>query len=555
VIGVAKPRIAGRRGLLSSLQFLCSRSDLFDEAALVLYSFAVAENEHFNNNAMGQFLQLFQVFLPRTEANLIQRQRVIEYGLANPSEKYQDIAISAMDVGINSFREHLLSGDEQFGSKDFSPYQPKSQDEITGYFRFIIENLITQIEKDTLHTVKAKSILANSIPSLVYKGGANLILPVLEKVFKKEKEHWESGLKALKQTLKIYKKDLNEEQRLFVKALIEKYSPDNIEYKYKTIVVDSLWDELDFSDHEEFNKAAIQKLETFLDEFLPVLDANLELLFQRSQHQGILLGKVLGKRLVDIGAHNRIQSFIEKGLEYISSLEHVHTGQLEVFSSFLRELNDVEIANKVFNTLFENPELNHLIIYFAATTPISNEFLWKIFDKIEKGVLDVYDLIYFKNTNKLYTFSEEEFDQFLMKTAKYGVSGTWVAISFANYKTRFNTGELEKKINLIRHLILTPGLWLKKKKRYSHSDEGAWRFFSEGLLKLGYPDIELATHLIVEIKDLIHSSEFQVFSLEGQIKPVLSVLLEKYFNTVWPEIKKGLLSSGVNKWQDFLGER
>src|SRR5690606_5983675 len=71
----------GRRNLIWVLEKLCFDRRTFGKSIKVLLKFAVAENENISNNATGQFLQLFNIQLAGTEANLTERLDAIKWGL------------------------------------------------------------------------------------------------------------------------------------------------------------------------------------------------------------------------------------------------------------------------------------------------------------------------------------------------------------------------------------------------------------------------------------------------------------------------------------------
>jgi hypothetical protein len=84
----------GRRNLIWALEKLVFRSETFERATKVLLNFAIAENENISNNATGQFLQLFQAFLPGTQADYSARQKLMEYALAKEDD-FEKLGFSA----------------------------------------------------------------------------------------------------------------------------------------------------------------------------------------------------------------------------------------------------------------------------------------------------------------------------------------------------------------------------------------------------------------------------------------------------------------------------
>lgn len=84
---------------------LCFDKDSFQKSSMVLAQLMLAENENYGNNASGQFLQLFHVMLPGTEASLTQRIDLLKtlYGRGG---EYLSIVLQALN---SAFASHSFS--------------------------------------------------------------------------------------------------------------------------------------------------------------------------------------------------------------------------------------------------------------------------------------------------------------------------------------------------------------------------------------------------------------------------------------------------------------
>lgn len=67
-----------RRNLVWALENICADANAFLDGAKCLAKLSVAENENISNNATGQFLQLFHIFLSGTQADLKMRISLIQ---------------------------------------------------------------------------------------------------------------------------------------------------------------------------------------------------------------------------------------------------------------------------------------------------------------------------------------------------------------------------------------------------------------------------------------------------------------------------------------------
>ena len=124
-----KDNISGdiRRNLVWALEKLCFDKDSFMKASIVMAQLMLAENESYGNNATGQFLQLFHVVLPGTEANLVERVSLLSL-LIDKGQEYFSIVIKALDSAFVSHGFHRSGSAEQFGIEKKQDYMPSHQE-------------------------------------------------------------------------------------------------------------------------------------------------------------------------------------------------------------------------------------------------------------------------------------------------------------------------------------------------------------------------------------------------------------------------------------------
>jgi predicted MPP superfamily phosphohydrolase len=145
-----KDNISGdiRRNLVWALEKLCFDKDSFMKASIVMAQLMLAENESYGNNATGQFLQLFHVVLPGTEANLVERVSLLSL-LMDKGQEYFSIVIKALDSAFVSHGFHRSSSAERFGIEEKRDYMPSHQ-EVWDYWyacRDIVIRLINEKEE------------------------------------------------------------------------------------------------------------------------------------------------------------------------------------------------------------------------------------------------------------------------------------------------------------------------------------------------------------------------------------------------------------------------
>lgn len=93
-----------RRHLVWALLEFARRSDCFHDATLALAHLAAAENETYANNATGEFIRKFQIFLGGTAAPYAERTLVIDE-LLRLAEPYRVLAVCALAKAVASVGE------------------------------------------------------------------------------------------------------------------------------------------------------------------------------------------------------------------------------------------------------------------------------------------------------------------------------------------------------------------------------------------------------------------------------------------------------------------
>lgn len=142
-----------RRNLVWALENICADSNAFLDGAKCLAKLSVAENEDISNNATGQFLQLFHIFLSGTKADLKMRINLIQSLREN--EIYLPLLIKAIGSAFVSqgFYRTNTSGISRYQDSpdDYYPLM----DEIKRYWRDCADVLmyITEQNSDLLPMV------------------------------------------------------------------------------------------------------------------------------------------------------------------------------------------------------------------------------------------------------------------------------------------------------------------------------------------------------------------------------------------------------------------
>ena len=95
---------------------LCFHEAAFSRSAQCLLLLASAENEQWANNATGQFLQLFRVFLSGTEAPPALRLALLDAALTSSDIRFRELCVRALETAIDTHGGTRTVGAEYQGS-------------------------------------------------------------------------------------------------------------------------------------------------------------------------------------------------------------------------------------------------------------------------------------------------------------------------------------------------------------------------------------------------------------------------------------------------------
>ena len=175
-----KAIVAGRRNLIWALERLCFREETFDSAIWFLAAFAIAENENIGNNALGQFVQLFHIYLPGTAADLKRRWHFIGSLINCEIPEYVELSLSAMSSALMAGQFHRMGGAEDQGDTELlKDYQPKTYGEVNEY-RYNCLTALAQLSYDAKYSTKAANIVKERFYGLCADSAGRIAIPVFK---------------------------------------------------------------------------------------------------------------------------------------------------------------------------------------------------------------------------------------------------------------------------------------------------------------------------------------------------------------------------------------
>lgn len=227
----------GRRQLIWTIEKLCFRSEYFEEAALVLLRLAVAENDdNISNNATGEFIRLFPVLLPATNANLTNRLRFLQNHIHQPD--YNPIIMRALRRALMLRDYILMNGADKLGDDVTEPYMPQKVSEIRTY----VEECLNLIETEYMQNSTKRSLciqtIEDAVSSICMNGYAGIVLPVVERVSATMNDNWESLRETMTRSKERVWPHMSKMNQRKYSSILKKLTKTDILSRFKRIEED-----------------------------------------------------------------------------------------------------------------------------------------------------------------------------------------------------------------------------------------------------------------------------------------------------------------------------
>ena len=135
----------GRREIVWTLERLVANQHLFHAVARLMLRLAVAENEHFANNATGVFQSLFSPMGRKTAATGEERLELLSELIDTGNEDALSVAIGSFDKVFDVYGGYAVSADPG-GQPPPSPWSPATRQEHVDYCRRALALLETLLD-------------------------------------------------------------------------------------------------------------------------------------------------------------------------------------------------------------------------------------------------------------------------------------------------------------------------------------------------------------------------------------------------------------------------
>lgn len=522
----------GRRNLVWTIEKICFEPNTFDRGAEMMLLLAVAENENISNNATGQFVALFPLYLPATAATLEQRllfiQRQTQY------KERQLLLMSALGRALRTRDFIFWGGSEQRGTEKLSNYQPKTNKEISEYIHGCLDVLMALVEATPALLDRCSEILENNLGCLCEAGYGSSAMNCIHKIAELKKHSWDKMLDAIRFVLCHKAIRLTEELRADMEDMKAQLGNDDFFFRFSQIENENRWasgslnyDEIidrNNNDYEELAKEMASDYKLYTTELLNKI-------YSFDAYYGNTFGRVVANSM-DKNAQN---VFICNSIESFRILDKYN---FSIYVDFIREVSE-EMFETAFKAMAALERKSVLFACVAARDYKFNEsYPEALYQMVKEQKAEVSEYEHFWRYMPLGKHTEEDILYLFQRIAS-----------------------LPQSFNTLTHMVAMMLLWggvkddIKKLRKFIEEeitkrlddfsklakDDDYWRIIRKILEETANPsfarEIMHRVLLLIEHSDDLHYKDYN-------IEDCMGLLIGKYFDEVWHDLSEALVCEG-----------
>ena len=376
----------GRQNLIWALERLCFRANVFYDAARVLMSFAVAENEFFySNNATSYLKQLFSFQLAGTEVPYSERIPVLQWALDKQDPDFDLLTLeTCASVLKNTMNHRMIGAEDEGGGVPLKDYRPKNMQEVYDYIDVLIAILKSFLDApEPLRKISQKAIVGGLMDLDRLGYDCNSLRPTLEDVVEQVVDK-----KELLSILNIAQHSSHSSTILkeLANEMIQGLAPRDLADKFQQIVSEPFEYNrgADHKEQEENAQALAMEIEQEDIDMVPYL----EQLLSGNQHMGYKFGQYYGK------AHGHDAKLIRAMEDYLLKIDPSTHWNSSFLSGYTNSLTPGE-QQEIFDHFIER----------------ESQFAFVIFQELRPQLLNAKQLLRLANSGidaKMFRFARRE---------------------------------------------------------------------------------------------------------------------------------------------------
>lgn len=533
-----------RRNLCWTLSRLCFNGGTFENAAYLMLRFAETERDEDLAHARLGLQKLFFPRLGATEADLKLRAAFIQERLCKPENI--SISLKVLECGVSFQAAFFYDGTDKLADRDMKPYAPKDG-EVKDYLSSILGMLesLAASDKEGANE-KALEIIGGHFIEHCRFGLADVAMPIVEHACEIKGNRWD----ALLDSLLLFKDEMEHglpaELSARYTGLIKNLSRDDFEFRFKRV------------EKELYNSSSRLSTEKLMGEqrtrykelALEFVERNLltkDMLAKLYEAEIIStspFGDVVARGL----SEGQRSEFITDSIDILNGREKAQT---DILVDFTVGTGDEEFEAE-FQKLLQLKNKRPLYAAVARRSEsFNNKYMDVLLELVKKEEAPAEYMVSFWSNFMIAKMKDVDIAMWMMRVRE--VPGGEQAVLHI-LQSAINGEAYRQNAKTVEVALDTV---MKIKVDYS-SIMGYYQYWNVVrllLMKGDYP--ELAQHINCVLLEYVKTQDgFLINNYE--VKHTYRLLLSKYFEVVWADISKVLLSDGEEYWtyhrlKDIMG--
>ncbi|MFJ7941247.1 hypothetical protein ACIQYG_22605 [Peribacillus sp. NPDC096622] len=549
----------GRRDLVRALEKLCFWEKTFEKAAKLLARFAAAENEHWSNNATGQFNQLFHYMLSGTQANLESRVSIINWALSSPEVEIKKIGIGASEHALKTQGFSRMIGVENQGSRpSMQEWKPDNWGEVFDYWNQVMNLLVELIIKEDNYSDLIFDVIVDNVFGLIKSGYVENMDHLLRGIFEKRNNYWPEFTEKINLILKYDGSKMPKKILGLIKSWEEQLQPQDTITKLKALVSNANSDYIEDKDGvsgSKYRDAALDRIDGLLEEVYPEkmeeLKCNLNNLLIGEQKQAFYFGKQLSNKM----AEEERGIFLD--LVYAETQKLVTSKEVQIVNmNFLGGvLNSIQLNNpnlfKSFLTQLDTKEYAYILSEIIRYIEVDKNILCLLLECVQESRIEINSLLALAYGPAINNIEEDDLLAFL--DSLYGLDQGFnqAVVWKIYYRYYLNNKEITPKTSrFIVHFLENSLAILSEQNIFYEVSE-----ILIDLYKLEFVNNEeLSQNLLINLLDVLNGKDN--YSVKSLIEKYVEIIIESDPITSWKILSDKLLKAeGMFKYRliDILG--
>lgn len=533
-----------RRDLCWTLSRLCFNEGTFDKAAYLMLRFAETEQEVELGHARLGLQKLFFPRLGATEANLKQRVDFIKKWLCKAENVF--ISLKVLECAVSFQAAFFYDGTDKLNDRDMKPYTP-TFDEVMEYESFAL-GMISNFADSDKEKVKEKAIeiVGSHFVEHCRYGLAEVAMPVIEHACEIKGNRWDALLDSLLLFKDEMEHDLAAELYGRYTKLIQNLSRNDFEFRFKRVEKE-LYNSSSRLSTEKLMGEQRTRYKALAEEFLSHKLFTKELLTKLYETEVIStspFGEFVARGLTE----EQRSEFIADSIDILNVREK---SQTDILVDFTVVIGDEEFDAE-FQKLLQLKDKRPLYSAVARRSDcFNNKYMDVLLELVEKRVAPAEFMVSFWSSFRFDKMVDSDIAKWMMRVKELpgGEQAVLHILQSAIMGEAFkqNTDTVRLAIDTV----------MKMKVDYG-SIMGYYQYWNVVRLLLtrgSYPELALRVNMIM-LEYVKTQDGFLINNFE--VKQTYRMLLSKYFDVVWTDLSKVLLSDGEEYWtyqrlKDIMG--